>query len=234
MDVNNTHSRRPREGGDPCTYPRMTGPLSWIPAIVPEARLRHDAGMTLALAAVAVLLASNEASAHTGSEHAFSFASGFKHPFTGLDHMLAMVAVGLWAGLNGGRALWVWPVAFVGVMVLGGLLGISGVAVPMVEAGILASVVVLGLLVLAAAQVPVSAGAILVAAFALLHGHAHGAELPGEAAAATYAAGFAIATAILHAIGIGVAHVAGSANGRLAVRGAGALVAVAGIVLAVV
>ena len=189
-----------------------------------------SAGTTLAL--VLAVVFANPALAHTGAEHAFSFASGFKHPFTGLDHMLAMVAVGLWAGLNGGRALWVWPVAFVGVMVLGGALGISGFAVPMVEAGILASVVVLGLLVLAAAKLPVAAGAILVAAFALLHGHAHGAELPGKAAAATYAAGFAIATAILHAIGIGISLLASTANGRLAVRGAGALVAAAGVALA--
>jgi urease accessory protein len=176
---------------------------------------------------------SDSALSHTGAGHALSFASGFKHPFTGLDHTLAMAAVGLWAGLNGGRALWVWPVAFVGVMVLGGLLGISGAPVPMVEAGILASVIVLGLLVLAAAQLPVAVGAILVAVFALLHGHAHGAELPGEVSAVSYAAGFAIATAILHAIGIGVAYVAGGANGRLAVRGAGALVTAAGVALAV-
>ncbi len=187
---------------------------------------------TIALAVAALTLAANAALAHTGAEHALSFASGFKHPFTGLDHMLAMVTVGLWAGLNGGRALWAWPAAFVGVMVLGGLLGMSGFAVPMVEAGILASVVVLGLLVLAATQLPVAAGAALVAVFALLHGHAHGAELPGEAAAASYAAGFAIATAILHAIGIGVSRLASNANGRLAVRGAGALVAAAGVALA--
>ena len=102
----------------------------------------------------------------------------------------------------------------------------------MVEAGILASVVVLGLLVLAAAQLPVAAGAILVAAFALLHGHAHGAELARRGGRGTYAAGFAIATAILHAIGIGVSRLAASANGRLAVRGAGALVAAAGVALA--
>ena len=171
--------------------------------------------------------------AHTGAEHALSFASGFAHPWTGLDHMLAMVAVGLWAGLNGGRALWAWPAAFVGVMLLGGALGMAGVGLPMAEAGILASVMVLGLLVLAAVQLPAAAGAILVAAFALLHGHAHGAELPTGAAAATYAAGFAIATAILHAIGIGVASLAKAPNGRLLVRGAGALVAAAGVALAV-
>ena len=184
------------------------------------------------LVAAVVALGPESALAHTGAEHALSFAAGFKHPLTGLDHMLAMVAVGLWAGLVGGRALWVWPVAFVGVMVLGGSLGFSGIAVPMVEAGILASVVVLGLLVLAAARVPVAAGAALVAAFALLHGHAHGAELPSEVAAASYAAGFAIATAILHAIGLGVAHIASNANGRLAVRAAGGLVAATGVALA--
>jgi urease accessory protein len=213
-----------RNGGDPGHLATRVWIAAWIPA---------SAGMTLALAVAALLSAPSAALAHTGAEHAFSFTSGFKHPFTGLDHLLAMVAVGLWAGLNGGRALWVWPVAFVGVMVLGGLLGISGIAVPLVEAGILASVVVLGLLVLTAAKVPTAAGAILVSAFAVLHGHAHGAELPGEAAAATYATGFAIATALLHAIGIGVARVASNANGRLLVRGAGAMVAAAGVALAI-
>jgi len=186
--------------------------------------------MTLAL----VLGVSGTAQAHTGVEHAFSFASGFRHPWSGLDHMLAMVAVGLWAGLNGGRALWMWPAAFVGMMVLGGSLGMAGMALPLVEPGILASVVVLGLLVLAAAQLPVVAGAALVAVFALLHGHAHGAELPGAAAAATYAAGFAIATALLHALGLGVTWLAGSESGRHLVRGGGALVAAVGIALAVV
>ena len=218
------HPRRhPREGGDPGHLATRVWIAAWIPAC---------AGMTLALVLVVLVLPSSVALAHTGAEHAFSFASGFKHPFTGLDHMLAMVAVGLWAGLNGGRALWAWPIAFVGVMVLGGLLGITGIAVPMVEAGILASVVVLGLLVLAAAQLPVALGAVLVAVFALLHGHAHGAELPDGGAAATYAAGFMIATAILHAIGIGVSRTASNATGRRVVRGAGALVAAAGVALA--
>jgi urease accessory protein len=188
-----------------------------------------------ALAAVAVSIgAAGAAHAHTGLEHAVSFASGFAHPWTGLDHMLAMVAVGLWAGLNGGRALWAWPAAFVGVMLIGGALGIGGMPVPLVEPGILASVIVLGLLVLTAARLRVALGAVLIAAFALLHGHAHGAELPAEAAAVTYAAGFAIATALLHAMGLGIAHLAKGATGRIAVRGAGALVAAAGLALAVV
>ena len=177
-----------------------------------------------------VLAGACPAHAHTGLEHAVSFAAGFRHPWTGLDHMLAMVAVGLWAGLNGGRALWVWPVAFVGVMVAGGALGFADVPLPMVEPGILASVVMLGLLVLAAAQLPVALGAAIVAVFALLHGHAHGAELPTEA----YAAGFAIATALLHALGLGVAYLAQSERGKMLVRGVGALVAVGGVALAVI
>src|SRR5262245_28932012 len=175
------------------------------------------------------VVCSEAALAHTGLEHAVSFASGFKHPWSGLDHMLAMVAVGLWAGLNGGRALWAWPMAFVGLMVAGGALGISGIALPMVEPGILASVIVLGLLVLMAAQLPVALGAALVAAFAVLHGHAHGAELPAQASAASYAAGFALATALLHRLGLGAAFLGRSDPGRLVVRGAGALVAVAGV-----
>lgn len=171
--------------------------------------------------------------AHTGLEHAMSFAAGLAHPWSGLDHLLAMVAVGLWAGVNGGRALWVWPAAFVGVMVAGGALGMLGVALPAVETGILASVIVLGLLVLAGARLPVAGGAALIAAFALLHGHAHGAELPPEAAAVTYALGFALATAVLHGIGLAVGYLGKSGSGRLAVRGLGAVVAVAGIALAV-
>jgi urease accessory protein len=186
------------------------------------------------MTAAVVFAGSETALAHTGMEHAVSFAAGFQHPWTGLDHMLAMVAVGLWAGLNGGRALWVWPAAFVGVMIAGGALGMAGLPLPMVEPGILASVIVLGLLVLAAARLPVAIGALLVAAFALLHGHAHGAELPGSASALTYAAGFALATALLHAVGLAIAYFAGSERGRMLVRGAGALVAAGGVALAVI
>ena len=217
MDRKGNSWRHAREGGHPRHLTKCMCKVAWIPAC---------AGMTI--------VGSDVALAHTGLEHAVSFASGFKHPWTGLDHMLAMLAVGLWAGLNGGRALWAWPVAFVGVMVAGGALGIAGVPVPMVEPGILASVIVLGLLVLTAAHLPVALGAALVALFALLHGHAHGAELPAQAAAVTYAAGFALATALLHGIGLGVAYLCRSDSGRLIVRGAGALMAVAGVALAAV
>jgi urease accessory protein len=190
--------------------------------------------MTLALTIAGLLIGTNSALAHTGLEHALSFASGFAHPWSGLDHMLAMVAVGLWAGLVGGRALWAWPAAFVGAMLAGGALGMAGVPVLLVEAGILASVIVLGLLVLTAARLPVALGAALVAVFAVLHGRAHGAELPSGAAAATYAAGFALATALLHVIGLGIAYLCRSDSGKLIVRGAGAAVTVAGVALAVV
>jgi len=217
MDRKGNSWRHAREGGHPRHLTKCMCKVAWIPAC---------AGMTI--------VGSDVALAHTGLEHAVSFASGFKHPWTGLDHMLAMLAVGLWAGLNGGRALWAWPVAFVGVMVAGGALGIAGVPVPMVEPGILASVIVLGLLVLTAAHLPVALGAALVALFALLHGHAHGAELPAQAAAVTYAAGFALATALLHGLGLGVATLCRGDTGRLVVRGAGAVVAVAGMALAVV
>jgi urease accessory protein len=223
--------RRPRaasktrlrhDGGGPCNSPHLFGQVSWMPAF---------AGMTFALALGG---AASSAVAHTGAEHAASFASGFAHPWSGLDHLLAMVAVGLWAGLVGGRALWTWPAAFVAVMLAGGLVGVAGVPLPMVEPGILASVIVLGLLVLMAARLPVWVGALLVALFAVLHGHAHVAGLPAAGAAASYCVGFALATAALHALGLGIAYVASGNRGRLIVRGAGAAVATAGIALAVV
>jgi urease accessory protein len=189
----------------------------------------------LALAALVTLTAAaTPALAHTGLEHATSFSSGFLHPLTGPDHVLAMVAVGLWAGVNGGRAVWAWPVAFVSVMLLGGALGTMGVALPLVEPGILASVIVLGLLVLTAARLPVTVGALLVGLFAVLHGYAHGAELPSAAAAISYSAGFALATALLHAAGLGIAFLSAREGSRLLVRAAGGVVAACGIALAVI
>ena len=191
---------------------------------------------SLAFTALAVSLAAapRMALAHTGLEHATSFSSGFLHPLTGPDHALAMVAVGLWAGVNGGRAVWAWPVAFVGVMLVGGALGMTGVALPLVEPGILASVIVLGLLVLTAARVPVAVGALLVGVFAVLHGYAHGAELPAAAAAISYSAGFALATALLHAAGLGIAFLSAREGSSLLVRAAGGLVAACGVALAVI
>ena len=173
----------------------------------------------------AALLLPVPAFAHVGVGSTASFAAGVAHPFSGLDHMTVMVAVGLWAALKGGRALWVWPAAFVGVMLVGGALGMSQslahVAVPLVEPGILASVVALGLMVALAVDLPVWAGAAIVAVFALLHGHAHGSEVAETVSGAEYMAGFALATATLHLTGIGFAQMMTRAQLRPAIRIAG-------------
>ena len=188
-----------------------------------------------ALAALMMALTSvTPALAHAGLEHATSFSPGFLHPLTGPDHVLAMVAVGLWAGVNGGRALWAWPVAFVSLMLVGGAFGMMGITLPMAEPGILASVIVLGLLVLTAAHVPVAVGAQLVGAFAILHGYAHAAELPTQAAGISYSAGFALATALLHAAGLGIAVLSAREGSRVLVHAAGGVVAACGIALAVI
>jgi len=190
-------------------------------------------------AAAALLGTCHPALAHSGFEPTLAFASGsfatgFAHPWTGLDHMLALLTVGLWAGLNGGRAQWAWPAAFVAAMLVGGALGMAGVLVPLAEPGILASLIVLGLLVLAAARLPLALGAALIVLFALVHGHAHGAELPDGVAPGAYMAGFALATALLHVIGIALAWVRRDGIGTPIVRGLGAAVAAVGIALAVV
>jgi urease accessory protein len=143
-----------------------------------------------------------------------------------------MIAVGLWAALKGGRALWVWPCVFVGVMLIGGLLGMTQVPVPFVEPGILASVVALGLLVALAVDLPIALGVAVIAVFAIFHGHAHGSEVAENIGGAEYMAGFAFATASLHAIGLGVALALSSVRMRVIVRLAGAACVVVGVALA--
>jgi len=175
-----------------------------------------------------LLLGAGPALAHPGHGSTASFAAGIAHPLSGLDHMTVMVAVGLWAALKGGRALWVWPAAFVGVMLVGGTLGMMHVALPFVEPGILASVVALGLLVALAVDLPVWTGAAIVAAFALLHGHAHGTEVAETVSGAEYMAGFALATATLHGVSIGYAQLMTRAHLRPLVRIAGAVCVVIG------
>jgi urease accessory protein len=140
--------------------------------------------------------------AHPGHGSPESFAAGVAHPLTGLDHVTAMVAVGLWAGIIGGRALWTWPAISVGMMLIGGALGMAHVTLPFVDSGILASVVVLGLLVVFAVDLPVAAGAAVVGAVALLHGHAHGSEVAETLTGLAYMAGLALATITLHGLGI--------------------------------
>jgi len=160
--------------------------------------------MLTIVAALAVGGFAAPALAHTGAGARHDLTHGFLHPLGGLDHVLAMVAVGLYAAQLGGRALWLLPAAFVGTMIVGGLLGYAGVPVPMVEQGIGISVVAMGLAIAAGLQLPTLVATALVGLFALVHGHAHGAEGTGLTSFLSYAAGFVAATAILHAVGIGL------------------------------
>jgi urease accessory protein len=154
------------------------------------------------LATLSLAFAPMLAHAHPG-HGVHGFSSGLAHPVHGLDHVLAMIAVGIWAAQLGGRAKWLVPASFVSVMAIGGALGMAGVAMPFAEQGILASVLILGVLIAAAVRLPLAASMGIVGLFALCHGHAHGLEMPGTATGLAYGAGFVIATALLHATGIG-------------------------------
>ncbi len=174
------------------------------------------------------LIAPEAAFAH-GGHAAGGFSSGFLHPMLGWDHVAAMVAVGLWGATLGGQARLVLPLVFPLVMALGAAMAGFGLALPMVEAGIAASAVALGLLVMSAARLPLAAAAALVAVFAVFHGHAHGAELPATADPLAYGVGFVAATALLHAAGLGFGLVARAPAGRIAVRVAGGAISLAGL-----
>lgn len=186
------------------------------------------------LAALVLALMTNPAFAHLNPAEHGSFAAGFTHPLSGADHILAMIAVGLWATMLGGRALYIVPAAFVGVMLLGFVASLIGLPLPFVEPVILASVVVIGFLVALAVPVSSAVGAAIVGFFAFFHGHAHGGEI-GGAAFLSYGAGFALATIILHVVGIGiglgVGRLVSGRGGRLALRVAGGATALGGLYL---
>ena len=186
--------------------------------------------MRLVPALAAALLIPGAALAHTGHGDVNSLAHGFLHPLGGIDHLLAMFAVGLFAFQLGGRALWLVPAAFVGMMAVGGLLGFADVALPFVELVIAASVLAIGLAVAWGRSVPTAFAMALVGFFAIFHGHAHGAELPENTGALGYAAGFLAATALLHAAGIAAAFAVSRAA---IVRASGGAVALAGVALLV-
>jgi urease accessory protein len=180
--------------------------------------------------AVALLvLGITTASAHTAEGVAGGFASGFLHPIFGLDHVVAMVAVGLWGAFLGMPAIWLLPIVFPLVMAFGGALGVAGVPLPGVEIWIAASAVVLGLCVALALKPPLWVAALIVGAFAIFHGHAHGTELPEAANPIAYAIGFVIATGLLHLCGIGFGLLSRSRTGRYAVQAAGAVIAAVGV-----
>jgi urease accessory protein len=166
-----------------------------------------------------------------GDHSHVSFTEGLLHPFSGLDHVLAMVAVGLWASQLGGRALWLLPLTFPAVMALGAALGLSGVTLPWVEIGIAGSVMVLGAVVALALRPSLAISIPLIGAFALLHGYSHGVELPASASALSYGAGFIAATLMLHAVGIATGLIAGCLPVRFTARTAGGAIAVLGVVL---
>src|SRR3954468_4759378 len=179
-------------------------------------------------AALLCLAAASPTLAHTGSVSG-GFASGFAHPLFGIDHAVAMVAVGLWGASLGPPAIYILPVVFPLVMALGGVLGILGVPLPGVEIGIAVSAAVLGMVVALAARPPLWVAGFIVGAFAIFHGHAHGAELPPGADALAYSAGFVIATGCLHLFGIAFGLLARWPSGVFAVRAAGGVIALAGL-----
>jgi urease accessory protein len=177
---------------------------------------------------VLLLLAAAPAHAHVEKGSAAGLLAGLRHPVSGLDHVIAMVCVGLWGAQLGPPAVWLLPVTFPLVMALGGFLGLVGVPLPGVEIGIALSAILLGLMVACEARPPLWAAALLVASFAVFHGHAHGTELPPGASGILYSIGFVIATGALHATGITIGLVHRWGAGRVALRVAGGLVALAG------
>jgi urease accessory protein len=190
-----------------------------------EQHMKKIIGSLLAIAAMATT-----AEAHVGPVgHVHGFLNGFVHPLTGIDHILAMVAVGAFAVVLGGRALWALPLTFMTVMLAGGILGMTGFALPAVETGIAASVLVLGTVVALQWKAPLRVATVLVGFFAVFHGFAHGAEMPVDVSGSSFGAGFLAATALLHAVGVAIAFAATSIRYTATLR----LVKVAGAVSAV-
>jgi urease accessory protein len=181
------------------------------------------------LAAIVVALRADAAFAHTQGVDAVGFVSGFGHPISGLDHVLAMVAVGLWGAQLGAPAIWLLPVAFPMAMAMGGMLGLVGVPLPGVEYGIPFSAILLGGAVMFEIRPPLGMAAMLVAVFAVCHGHAHGTELPAGQSALLYSIGFVVATGCLHGLGIGIGSIHRWRWGQRVLRAAGAVVASAGL-----
>jgi urease accessory protein len=177
---------------------------------------------------VLLVLIPSAALAHVEQGQAAGFLNGLRHPVSGLDHVLAMVSVGLWGAQLGAPAIWLLPVTFPLVMAFGGFLGLVGVPLPGVEVGVAASAILLGSLVAAEARPPLWLGAAVVAFFAVFHGHAHGTELPAGQSGMLYSVGFVTATGLLHATGIAIGLIHRWAWGRRALRGAGAAVAAFG------
>src|SRR5262245_27538036 len=184
---------------------------------------------SLPLAALLTLVPLTSALAHTGGGVAVGLQSGFLHPLTGLDHLVAMVAVGLWGAQLGSPAIWALPITFPLVMALGGLLGVSGVALPLTEPIVALSGIALGLLIALRVTAPICVAAIVVGVFAIFHGYAHGRELPEAADPTAYAVGFVTATGLLHLSGIVIGLLVNWPAGARAVRACGAAIGCVGV-----
>jgi urease accessory protein len=176
----------------------------------------------------ALLIIAGPALAHTGEGAGGGFATGFMHPILGPDHVIAMIAVGLWGVFLGAPAIWLLPIVFPLIMALGGAFGVIGIPLPAVETGIALSAVVLGLCIAFAWKPPLAVAALIVGVFAIFHGYAHGTEMPDASDAVSYALGFVIATGLLHLAGILFGFIGASTPGRAALRAAGVVIAVAG------
>jgi urease accessory protein len=181
------------------------------------------------LVTLLLIVFTSPALAHSGDGGAGGFLAGLAHRLFGPDHVVAMVAVGLWGVFLGQPAIWLLPIVFPLVMAAGGVLGILGVPLPAAENGIAASAIILGLMVALAARPPLWVAAVLVGAFAIFHGYAHGRELPDGANAVAFSAGFVVATGLLHLTGIAFGQLTHWPTGRIAVRAAGVVIAVVGL-----
>ncbi|MCJ7500031.1 HupE/UreJ family protein [bacterium] len=184
--------------------------------------------LIISLILLLTLIVATPALAHIERGEAAGFFTGLSHPVSGLDHVLAMVAVGLWGAQLGAPAMWLLPVIFPMVMALGGVLGLLGIPLPFVEVAIALSAVLLGIMVMSEARPPIAVAAILVGFFAVFHGHAHGTELPVGQSGLLYSMGFVMATGCLHGIGIAIGLIHRWPAGKIALRIAGAGVALGG------
>lgn len=184
---------------------------------------------TVIVAAVFSLIFSPSAHAHVQQGQAISFLTGLEHPVSGLDHVLAMVAVGIWGAQLGNPAIWLLPIAFPMMMALGAMMGLIGMGLPGIEIGIAVSAIVLGCMILGEVRANLAVAVILVGFFAVFHGHAHGTELPAGQSGLLYSMGFVVATGCLHGAGIVIGLIHRWTAGRLILRGGGAVIAMMGV-----
>jgi len=193
-------------------------------------RQRISYRLCFLLALALLILLHSSAFAHVERGQAIGFITGFRHPWSGLDHVLAMIAVGIWGAQLGNPAMWLLPVTFPMVMSMGAFMGLLGIPLPGTEIGIALSAILLGAMVHGEVRPKLIVAAVLVGFFAVFHGHAHGTELPPGESGLLYSMGFVIATGCLHGVGIAIGLVHRWPAGKLALRGAGAFIAFMGVV----